>query len=125
MARNTVLTAQLAATDVGDTFTFAVATNPMSGAITVTAAGAFTYTPNANFSGADTFTARVTDSASQSANATITLNLAGVNDAPTVSNDVLMVKTADALNVLANDVDPDNDALSVLITSRRSWVLPP
>jgi len=114
---DTVLTAQLAATDPGDTFTYAVATNPMNGAITVTAAGAFTYTPNANFSGADTFTARVTDSASQTANATITLNMAGVNDAPTASNDVLTVTTADALNVLANDVDPDNDALSVSITS--------
>jgi len=114
---DTVLTAQLAATDPGDTFTYAAATNPMSGAITVTAAGAFTYTPNANFSGADTFTARVTDSVSQTANATITLNMAGVNDAPTASNDVLTVTSADALNVLANDVDPDNDALSVTVTS--------
>jgi len=114
---DTVLTGQLAATDPGDTFIYAVATNPMGGTIAVTAAGAFTYTPNANFSGADTFTARVTDSTNQTANATITLNMAGVNDAPTASNDVLTVTTADALNVLANDVDPDNDALSVTITS--------
>ncbi len=113
---DTVLTGQLVASDPGDTLTFAVATNPTRGTVAVTSAGAFTYTPNANFSGADTFTASVTDSGNHSVNATITLNMAAVNDAPTASNDVLAVTNADALNVLANDTDPDNDALTVTIT---------
>ena len=113
---DTVLTSTLVAADPGDTLTFTVATNPTHGTLSITSAGAFTYTPNANFNGADTFTATVTDSASHSVNAIMTLNLAAVNDAPTASNDVLAVTSADALNVLANDSDPDNDALTMTIT---------
>jgi len=64
---DTVLTGQLVASDPGDTLTYSVAANPAGGAIAISAAGAFTYTPNANFNGADSFQTRVTDSAAQTA----------------------------------------------------------
>jgi hypothetical protein len=112
---DTVLTAQLAASDPGDTLTFASATAPASGALTVSPAGAFTYTPSANFNGTDSFTARVTDSLGQTATATITLVLAAVNDPPVAVDDVLTVASADQLNVLANDVDVDGDPLTVTL----------
>jgi VCBS repeat-containing protein len=115
---DTALTGQLVATDTDASLAFVVATNPMGGAVSMTGAGAFTYTPNANFSGTDTFTARVTDPLSQSVTATITLNVANVNDAPAATNDVLTVAASSAINVLGNDVDADNEALTVTITSQ-------
>jgi VCBS repeat-containing protein len=113
-----VLSGQLAAVDAGDTLTFSGSTAPAHGTVTVTSAGAFTYTPAANFSGSDSFTARVTDSLNQSVSATITLTLARVNDAPTATDDLLTVTSTSAVNVLANDVDPDGDNLAVSITSQ-------
>ncbi len=115
---DTVLTAQLAASDPGDTLTFASAVAPASGALTVSATGGFTYTPNANFNGNDSFTARVTDSGGKTATATITLALMAVNDAPLAVNDVLTVTSADQLAVLANDVDVDGDLLTVTLTGQ-------
>lgn len=112
---DTVLTAQLVASDPGDTLTFASAVAPTRGTVAVTATGAITYTPNANFNGSDTFTARVTDSRGQSATATITLTLAAVNDAPVAVNDVFTVASADQLAVLANDVDVDGDFLTITL----------
>jgi len=112
---DTVLTGQITASDPGDSLTYASTVAPASGALTVSATGAFTYTPIANFNGNATFTARVTDSAGQAATATITLALAAVNDAPTAANDVLTVTSADQLAVLANDVDVDGDTLTVTL----------
>ena len=112
---DTVLTAQIAASDPGDTLTFASAVAPAHGALTVSATGALTYTPNENFNGNDSFTARVTDSGGQAATATITLVLTAVNDAPLAVNDVLTVASADQLGVLANDVDVDGDPLTVTL----------
>ena len=79
----------------------------------MSATAASTYTPNSNFNGNDSFTARVTDSRRQLPTATITLVLAAVNDAPLAVNDVLTVASAGQLNVLANDVDVDGDPLIV------------
>ena len=112
---DTVLTGQIAASDPGDTLTFASVLAPANGTLTVSATGAFTYTPNANFNGNNSFTARVTDSRGQTATATMTLMMAAVNDAPLAVNDVLTVASGDQLNVLANDVDVDGDPLTVTL----------
>jgi hypothetical protein len=112
---DTVLTAQIVASDPGDTLTFSSTGAPASGTLTVSAAGSFTYTPNQDFNGNDSFIARVIDSRGQAATATITLTLAPVNDAPLATNDVLAVTSADQLDVLANDVDVDGDPLTVTL----------
>ena len=110
------ITGQINATDAGDTLTFAVVANPMSGVLTAfSTGGSFTYQPNAFFSGTDSFTVSVTDSALNTASATMSLNLAPVNDPPTANDDVLTVTSASNINVLGNDTDPDNDALTVSI----------
>ncbi|MEO8017567.1 MAG: Ig-like domain-containing protein [Pseudomonadota bacterium] len=110
-----VLTGQLAASDPGDTITYAVAANPTGGAVAITTAGAFTYTPNANFNGTDTFQARVTDSAAQSATAVVTVTLASVPDTVAARDDVFTVTATDSLAVLANDNDVDGAALTVAV----------
>jgi len=110
---DTVLTGQLVASDPGDTLTYSVAANPAGGAIAISAAGAFTYTPNANFNGADSFQTRVTDSAAQTATTTVTLTMAAVPDTVAARDDVFTVTAADSLAVLANDNDVDGAAPAV------------
>lgn len=114
---DTTLSGQLVASDPGDTLTFSVSAAPASGTLAMTPTGSFTFVPAPDFSGAMTFQARATDSAGQSATATITLNLAGVNDAPVATDDVLEVTSTSALAILANDVDVDGDALTITVTS--------
>jgi VCBS repeat-containing protein len=62
--------------------------NPQHGTVNFNAqTGGFTYTPAANFHGTDTFTYRASDNNSNSTNiATVTLNVVGRNDAPSVQS---------------------------------------
>ena len=53
------------------------------------ATGAYTYTPNAKFNGTDTFTFKANDGSVDSNNATITVTVTEVNDAPTANNDTI------------------------------------
>ena len=73
---------QLSGTDPeGDALTFAIASAPAKGVLTGVPP-AVTYTPHPDTNGADTFTFTVSDGTTVSAPATVTLNVAPVNDAP-------------------------------------------
>lgn len=62
VTENQTLTASLIATDIeNDSLTFAVSEAPTSGSVVINDNGTFEYTPNANFTGADSFTFSVTD----------------------------------------------------------------
>ncbi len=70
-------------TDVeGSPLTAALVTGPANGALTLNATGAFTYTPNADFNGSDSFTYTASDGALSSNTATVTITVDPVNDAP-------------------------------------------
>ncbi len=63
-------------TDVDSTTRSAVlVTNPVNGTLTLNADGSFTYTPNANFSGLDSFTYQATDGTASSTTATVQLTV--------------------------------------------------
>ncbi len=64
----------------GDALHASVVTGPLNGVLSLSDDGLFTYTPNAGFSGADTFTYAATDGKASS-NATVTINVA---EAPVV-----------------------------------------
>ena len=49
--------------------------------------GSFTYTPNADFNGTDSFTYTASDGTAASNVATVTITVTGVNDAPVAVND--------------------------------------
>ena len=57
-------------------------TNPAHGGLTLTTDGSFTYTPAADYNGADTFTYKANDGQADSNVATVTLTIRPVNDAP-------------------------------------------
>ena len=102
----------------GDTATVAVTTAPTRGTLAAFAAtGAFTYRPNANLNGTDTFTVEATDSRNNRRSATVTINVAAVNDAPVAASEVIEVASAASitLNVLGNDTDVEDANPSVVI----------
>jgi large repetitive protein len=81
----------LAGTDVDlDVLTYTVVTGPAHGTLTGTGP-ARTYTPAANFNGADSFTFRANDGLLDSNIATVSITVSAVNDAPIA--DVLTVST--------------------------------
>ncbi|MEM1099903.1 MAG: tandem-95 repeat protein [Pseudomonadota bacterium] len=81
-SEDTVIRGQLEATDVdGDALSFALVNGPASGTVIVSADGSFAYTPDADFSGTDSFTYLVSDGVFTAAE-TATIEVAPVNDGP-------------------------------------------
>lgn len=108
-------------TDVdGDTLTAALGVNPTHGTVVLATDGTFTYTPNADFSGADSFTYIASDGNSPGTETTVTINVTPVNDAPTSQADAYEVAEDNILTVstggvLANDTDPEGATLTAVL----------
>ncbi|WP_165229424.1 tandem-95 repeat protein [Aquisphaera insulae] len=98
-------------------------TSPAHGTLTFHDDGSFSYVPDAAYRGGDTFTYATSDGLAQSASATVTFTLRPVNHAPVAAGDsfatdedtpLLLGRTA---GVLADDLDPDRDALKAQLVS--------
>ena len=102
----------------GDNLTASIATPPGGGTAQVTTGGIL-YTPNAGFTGPDSFTYVASDGALQSAPATVSIAVAAVPQPPTAVDDAATtsVDTPVLIDVLANDTDPDNVPEDLSITS--------
>ena len=82
---DTTANGKVSGTDVdGDTLTFSKATNPAHGTAVVNADGTYTYTPNANYNGPDSFTILVSDGNGGTDLVTVNITVTPVND--TVKN---------------------------------------
>jgi len=103
----------------GDALTYQIVTAPTKGVVTITnaATGAFTYTPNANANGADSFTYRVFDGTVYSSPATVTVAIAPVNDAPTASGIIVNTDEDVATSGFLLGADVDGDALTYQIVT--------
>ena len=89
------------------------------GAVTANANGTFTYVPNANYHGTDTFTYQVTDGRSTSNFATVTITITPVNDLPVAVNDTYTTNEDTTLNgsLAGNDTaSPDGGNVWTLVT---------
>src|SRR5204863_334400 len=101
-------------------------TSGTGGTAVLNANGTVTFTPNANFSGAASFSYTVSDGASTSSPATVTVNVVAVNDAPVITAASLTVAEGGtvlitAANVAVNDPDSSSFALTVSnVTHGRS-----
>lgn len=91
----------------GDSLTAVQASSPAHGTLTFYASGAFSYTPDANWYGTDSFTYKVSDSALDSSTATVAITVSAVNDAPVAySQSVTTTQgTAKAITLTATDVE--------------------
>ena len=93
-----------------------IASQPANGIAVLNADGSVQYTPNANFTGTDTFTYRASDGALQSAPVSVTITVLAGNRPPVV-NGVIVSTNEDSTIVIAplvNTTDPDGDSLTVL-----------
>ena len=109
-------TGQITATDADkDTLTYTKDTNPAHGTATVNNNGTWTYTPEANYHGTDSFKVLVNDSNGGTAVSTVFITVNSVNDIPVAQNDTAATKEGKAtnINVLSNDSDADGDSLTV------------
>ncbi len=116
MQEDIVLNAMLPAVDSdGDPLIYTLLSNGTSGKAVIidSASGTFSYTPQANVSGSDSFTFMVNDGEKDSAPATVTLTITAVNDVPVAAADAATTLEDQqvSISVLNNDMDVDGDAL--------------
>jgi large repetitive protein len=108
----------------GNTLTAELVDGATHGTVTLLPSGGFTYTPNADFAGTDSFTYRAHDGRERSNLATVTITVEGVNDAPSAVDDSASTTEGGPIDipVVANDVDPDgeNAGLRVVVGSIAS-----
>jgi VCBS repeat-containing protein len=100
----------------------AVVTPPAHGSLTLNQDGSFTYTPDPNFCGQDSFIYRLCDTDGDCDEATVTIHVTCVNDAPVAQDDTYTTNEDTPLlvpapGVLGNDYDVDGDLLTAVLVS--------
>lgn len=122
--KNMTLNGTMMATDVeGDALTFVIEQMPQNGQVTLVdaAAGTFRYSPNANYSGQDTFTFVVDDGQNlmnKSLPATVTINIANTNAPPIAQDLTESVDEDTALGASLSGNDPDGNPLTYTIVTQ-------
>jgi hypothetical protein len=111
-------TGALAGADVdGDALSYSIVAQGAKGTAVISniATGAFTYTPNANANGVDSFTFKVTDTGGLASNvSTVMVTIAAVNDAPVITSNgggasasISVAENSTAVTtIIATDADP-------------------
>jgi len=90
-----------------------IVSNTSHGDISLNSNGSFSYDPDNNFYGVDSFTYQASDGLNYSNIATVTINISNINDAPVAFNDSYYMLEDSIFNnlsvgVLDNDIDVDN-----------------
>ncbi|AJZ75402.2 beta strand repeat-containing protein [Candidatus Nitrosotenuis cloacae] len=107
------------------TITSVLIAGPTHGILTLNPNGSFTYTPNANYFGADSFTYKANDGANNSDPATVSITILPINDAPKTINDSYIANEDVTLvipppGILTNDSDVDGISLSSVLVAGSS-----
>ncbi len=110
----------------GDSLTAVLVAEPSGGSVDLDGDGSFVYTPDAGFSGSDSFTYRADDSMATSNIGRITINVNASNRPPVASNDDFTVgenavlSVGDRHSLLVNDTDPDGDTLTAELVEQTA-----
>ena len=112
-----------------DPLTAEVVDDVDNGTLTLNSDGSFTYTPNANFSGSDSFTYKANDGTADSNEATVSISVTAANDAPSVSvaQGGSCGSASDmrgTINLALSDPDDPPESLTLTATSSNRSVLP-
>ncbi|PIF74011.1 VCBS repeat-containing protein [Variovorax sp. 54] len=98
--------------DSGDTLTYSKGTDPSHGTVTVNPDGTYTYTPNPDFHGTDSFTVTVSDGNGGTTTSTVTVTVSPVNDAPVAPDYAETTNEDTPINGSVVGTDVDGDALT-------------
>lgn len=106
----------------GSTLTYALVDSPSKGIVNITNAntGAYTYTPNLNENGVDSFSFKASDVDGVSNTATILIDIAPVNDVPVSQNSTLTINEDEWVSGQLVVSDADNDTLIISTVSSGS-----
>lgn len=102
-----------------DPLTASLITSTTNGSLILNSDGSFTYTPNSNFAGTDSFTYKASDGTSASAETTATITVTSVNDTPQItSNPTTSATTGQLYTYQIAATDPDAlDTLTYSLTT--------
>jgi VCBS repeat-containing protein len=107
-------------------FTANLVTNTAHGALTLNANGSFTYMPDANYNGPDTFTYKANDGSLDSDEATVSITVNAVNDAPSFTEGTNQAVDEDsgaqsvpnwAINISAGPANESTQTVSFIVTN--------
>ncbi|CAM3176753.1 Ig-like domain-containing protein [Paenibacillus lupini] len=104
----------------GTTPTYVLVTEPEHGTVVLNPNGTYTYTPDPNYNGPDSFTFKANDGTADSAPATVDITVTAVNDAPTVSDDSAVVDSGSSVTDSFNAQDVDGDTLTISVVTPPS-----
>ncbi|MRS04586.1 tandem-95 repeat protein, partial [bacterium] len=92
---------------------FTVLSQPVHGSL-IGSAPSFTYRPNANFNGSDSFTFKVNDGQSDSNVASVSIMVNSVNDAPLANNLSINTTVNQAAGIVLSGLDIENSPLAFI-----------
>jgi VCBS repeat-containing protein len=101
-----------------DTFLAIIFTDVGFGTLILNSDGSFTYQPNQDFDSTDSFTYVANNGTHNSNEATVTLSVNPINDAPIAQDDQAETpqNVPIRIDVLENDSDVEDDSLNILLT---------
>lgn len=113
------------ASDTGETLTITAVTQGATGSVVITNGGAgVSYTPNANFSGSDSFTYTISDGNGGTDMATVNVTVTPVNDSPTINFGTITRQeaagTSNSQISAVNDIDDVENNLVVTVNNSTS-----
>ena len=106
----------------GGSFTYSTLTAPAFGSVQWLSGNTFVYSPFINFAGTDNFTYRVCDSGNLCAEATVSLVITAVNDAPLAVSDILSLNEDTSLtgSIASNDIEAEGETIQYALTGTAS-----
>ncbi|TWT77000.1 Peptidyl-prolyl cis-trans isomerase A precursor [Posidoniimonas polymericola] len=106
--------------DIDSQITAVLKTGPAHGVLSLQPDGSFTYTPSANFFGADSFTYAASDGVAESSSTLVVIDVVGQADPPTANADAFTAPndaSPQTLDVLANDTSAPDGVQGITITA--------
>ena len=113
---DTNVTITLTATDAdGDALTYTVTHDPEHGALSGTAPN-LTYVPESGYTGSDSFKFKANDGTDDSNEATVTIEITAVNEAPVANDQNVSTEEDTNVTIMLSATDADGDALTYTVT---------
>jgi len=109
-------------TDFDPDFLIAVLeSNPANGSLILNPNGSFQYTPDADFNGLDSFTYRANDGLANSNIATVSINVAPLNDTPVADPQSIITAEDTSISITLTGSDEDGDPLTYEVVDQPAF----